>query len=221
MIWLAVAAGGALGSMARHGVNILFAHVLERASPYATGAVNLIGSAMIGLLAALIATGRLHMSTEARTFVFVAGYVTVWGLFGVLATVAQRGLDALSLLSPTMAANSTAFGGVVLVAAGIYQITPLKRACLKHCRAPAHFLSRYWRKGTLGAFRMGLRLGAYCLGCCWILMALLFVGGVMNLLWIAAISGFVLLEKTLPFGETGSRIAGATAIGAGILSIAI
>ena len=104
----------------------------------------------------------------------------------------------------------------VLVAAGSYQLTPLKHACLKHCRAPAHFLSRYWRPGTLGAFRMGLRLGAYCLGCCWILMALLFVGGVMNLLWIAAISGFVLLEKTLPFGERGSRIAGATAIIAGI-----
>ena len=154
------------------------------------------------------------------TFLFVAGYVAVWGLFGVLATVAQRGLDADSLLSPTMASNSTVFGGVVLVAAGIYQLTPLKHACLKHCRAPAHFLSRYWRKGTLGAFRMGLRLGAYCLGCCWILMALLFVGGVMNLLWIAAISGFVLLEKTLPVGERGSRIAGAAAIGAGILSFA-
>ena len=155
------------------------------------------------------------------TFVFVAGYVTVWGLFGVLATVAQRELDAVSLLSPTMASNSAVFGGVVLVAAGLYQLTPLKHACLNHCRAPAHFLSRYWRTGTLGAFQMGLRLGAYCLGCCWILMALLFVGGVMNLLWIAAISGFVLLEKTLPFGDRGSRIAGATAIGAGILSIAI
>ena len=156
-----------------------------------------------------------------RTFVFVAGYVTVWGLFAVLATVAQRGLDAVSLLSPTMASNSTVFGGVVLVAAGLYQISPLKHACLQHCRAPAHFLSRYWRKGTLGAFGMGLRLGAYCLGCCWILMALLFVGGVMNLLWIAAISGFVLLEKTVPVGERGSRIAGVTAIGVGILSIAI
>jgi predicted metal-binding membrane protein len=155
------------------------------------------------------------------TFVFVAGYVTIWGLFGILATLAQRGLDAATLLSPTMASNSTVFGGAVLVGAGIYQLTPLKHACLKHCRAPAHFLSRYWRRGTIGAFRMGLRLGAYCLACCWILMALLFVGGVMNLLWIAAIAGFVLLEKTLPFGERGSRIAGATAIGAGILSMAV
>ena len=155
------------------------------------------------------------------TFLFVAGYVAVWGLFGVVATLAQRGLDAVSLLSPTMASNSAVFGGVLLVTAGIYQLTPLKHACLNHCRAPAHFLSRYWRKGTLGAFRMGLRLGAYCLGCCWILMALLFVGGVMNVLWIAAISAFVLLEKTLPLGDRGSRIAGATAIGAGILSIAI
>lgn len=155
------------------------------------------------------------------TFVFVAGYVTVWGLFGVLATLAQRGLDAATLLSPMMASKSTLFGGAVLVAAGIYQLTPLKHACLRHCRAPAHFLSRYWRRGTFGAYRMGLRLGAYCLGCCWILMALLFVGGVMNVFWIAAIAAFVLLEKTLPYGEKGSRIAGATAIGAGILSMAI
>ena len=155
------------------------------------------------------------------TFVFVAGYATIWGIFAVLATLAQWGLDAAAVLSPTMASNSTVFGAAVLVAAGVYQLTPLKHACLRHCRAPAHFLSRYWRTGTVGAFRMGLRLGAYCLGCCWIVMALLFVGGVMNLLWIAAIAVFVLLEKTLPFGEKGSRIAGATAIGAGILSILV
>ena len=155
------------------------------------------------------------------TVVFVAGYVTIWGVFSVLATLAQRGLDAATLLSPTMASNGAVFGGVVLVAAGIYQLTPLKHACLRQCRAPAHFLSRYWRTGTVGAFRMGLRLGTYCLGCCWILMALLFVGGVMNLLWIAAISAFVLVEKTVPFGEIGSRIAGATAIGAGVLSLVV
>ena len=155
------------------------------------------------------------------TFVFVAGYVTMWGLFAVLATLAQRGLDAAAVLSPTMTSKSTVFGGAVLVAAGVYQLTPLKHACLKHCRAPAHFLSRYWRRGAIGAFAMGLRLGAYCLGCCWILMALLFVGGVMNLLWIAAIAGFVLLEKTLPFGEKGSAVAGAAAIGAGVLSLVV
>jgi len=171
--------------------------------------------------AAVARKAAAQRSPVPPTFVFVAGYVTVWGLFSVFATLAQRGLDAASLLSPTMAANSTVFGGAVLVAAGIYQFTPLKHACLQHCRAPAHFLSNYWRRGTVGAFRMGLRLGTYCLGCCWILMALLFVGGVMNLLWIAAIAGFVLIEKTLPFGESGSRIAGATAIGAGILSMAL
>ena len=171
--------------------------------------------------AAVARKAAAQRSPLPPTFVFVAGYVTMWGLFSVLATLAQRGLDAATLLSPTMASNSTLFGGAVLVAAGVYQLTPLKHACLKHCRAPAHFLSRYWRRGAIGAFLIGLRLGAYCLGCCWILMALLFVGGVMNLLWIAAIAGFVLLEKTLPFGETGSRIAGATAIGAGVLSLVV
>src|SRR6202162_6654935 len=119
-----------------------------------------------------------------------------------------------------MASNSAVFGGVLLVAAGSYQLTPLKHACLRHCRAPAHFLSQYWRKGTIGAFRMGLRLGAYCLGCCWILMALLFVGGVMNLLWIAAIAGFVLLEKTLPYARIGGRVVGGGMILVGLLDVA-
>jgi predicted metal-binding membrane protein len=108
-----------------------------------------------------------------------------------------------------------------VIAAGLYQLTPLKNACLKNCRTPAHFMSRYWRSGHLGAFRMGMRLGAYCVGCCWILMALLFVGGVMNLLWIAAIAISVLLEKTIPFGDIGGRVAGAAMILVGALSLAL
>jgi predicted metal-binding membrane protein len=120
-----------------------------------------------------------------------------------------------------MVSTSTRFGAALLIAAGIYQFTPLKNACLKNCRAPAHFISRYWRTGTLGAFRLGLRFGAYCVGCCWILMALLFVGGVMNLLWIAAIAIFVLLEKTIPFGDVSGRIAGAAMILVGALSLAL
>ena len=142
------------------------------------------------------------------TFVFVAGYVAMWAVFSLVATVAQRGLDQAALLSPMMVSNSAVFGAALLIAAGVYQLTPLKNACLRNCRAPAHFLSRHWRTGTLGAFRMGLRLGAYCLGCCWILMGLLFVGGVMNLLWIAAIAVFVLLEKTLPFGDVRWTVRG-------------
>ena len=156
----------------------------------------------------------------APTFVFVTGYITMWTIFSLVATTAQHGLDQTALLSPMMVSTSPRFGAALLIAAGIYQLTPLKNTCLKNCRTPAHFLSRYWRTGNFGAFRMGLRLGAYCVGCCWILMGLLFVGGVMNLLWIAAIAIFVLLEKTIPFGDVGGRIAGAALILVGALSLA-
>jgi predicted metal-binding membrane protein len=115
--------------------------------------------------------------------------------------------------------RSASLGAVLLITAGVYQFTPLKNACLRNCRSPAHFLSHHWRAGNVGAFHMGLRLGAYCMGCCWILMGLLFVGGVMNLLWIAAIGVFILLEKTIPFGEVGGRVAGAAMILAGAISL--
>jgi predicted metal-binding membrane protein len=157
----------------------------------------------------------------APTFVFVTGYITMWATFSLVATVAQHALDQAALLSPMMVSASARLGAAILIAAGLYQLTPLKNACLKNCRAPAHFISRYWRTGNLGAFRMGLRLGAYCVGCCWILMALLFVGGVMNLLWIAAIAIFVLLEKTIPFGDVSGRVVGAAMILFGALSLAL
>jgi predicted metal-binding membrane protein len=162
----------------------------------------------------------LHNSV-APTFVFVTGYLSMWAIFSLVATLAQRALDQAALLSPMMVSTSPVFGAALLIAAGIYQLTPLKNACLRNCRAPAHFLSRYWRNGNLGAFRMGLRLGVYCVGCCWILMGLLFVGGVMNLLWIAAIAVFVLLEKTIPFGAVGGRFAGVAMILLGGLSLVL
>jgi predicted metal-binding membrane protein len=152
--------------------------------------------------------------------VFVAGYLTVWALFSVAATGVQNGLDRLALLSPSMVSASPYLGGALLIVAGLYELTALKDACLAHCRAPAHFISQHWRGGATGAFRMGLGLGSYCLGCCWVLMGLLFVGGVMNLLWIAALAVFILLEKTLPFAKTGGRVIGAAMIVAGGLSLA-
>jgi predicted metal-binding membrane protein len=155
----------------------------------------------------------------APTFVFVAGYLAVWGLFAIAATAAQRGFDQLAVLSPTMVSVSPVFGGLLLVAAGLYELTPLKRTCLEQCRAPAHFVSRHWHGGQLGALRMGAELGAYCLGCCWVLMGLLFLGGVMNLLWVAAIGVFILLEKTLPFAENAGRVVGAVMIFVGLLSV--
>ena len=173
------------------------------------------------LYAAVARKAAAQHNPLPSTFVFVTGYVAMWTIFSLLATIAQQGLDQAALLSPMMSSKSPQLGAALLIAAGVYQLTPLKNACLRNCRAPAHFLSRYWRTGNLGAFRMGLRLGAYCLGCCWILMGLLFVGGVMNLLWIAAIAIFILLEKTIPFGDVSGRFAGAAMILVGALVLAL
>ena len=154
------------------------------------------------------------------TAVFVAGYITMWSLFSVGATLAQWGLDQAALLSPMMVSNSPTLGAGLLIAAGAYQLTPIKDACLQHCRTPGPFFSMHWRQGIGGAFRMGIEHGAYCLGCCWILMGLLFFGGVMNLLWIAAIAAFVFVEKVIPLGAQGGRVAGVGMILLGLLTLA-
>ncbi|HUF91550.1 MAG TPA: DUF2182 domain-containing protein [Candidatus Limnocylindria bacterium] len=150
------------------------------------------------------------------TGVFVLGYVVVWSAFSVLAALLQWALHAAALLSPAMTGTSPLAGGALLVAAGLFQLTPLKRICLSRCRSPLSFLMTEWREGARGAFIMGVRHGVYCVGCCWVLMGLLFVAGVMNLLWVAAIAGFVLIEKVVPYGEHTSRVAGAVLIAAGV-----
>lgn len=157
-----------------------------------------------------------HVSTG----VFLLGYLAVWAGFSLLATTAQWGLQAASLLSPMMASTSPILGGVLLLAAGTYQWTPLKYACLRHCRSPMGFILNDWREGSRGAFLMGLKHGGYCVGCCWFLMALLFVAGVMNLLWVAAIAGFVLLEKVTPAGHRVGRLAGVLLVAGGAWMIA-
>lgn len=132
--------------------------------------------------------------------IFVAGYVAIWVAFSVLAAVAQWLLHREALLSPAMASSSAWLGGLLLLAAGIFQFTPLKHACLTQCRAPFDFIMTRWREGARGAFRMGLEHGLFCAGCCWALMGLLFVTGVMNIFWIAAITLLVGLEKLFPRG---------------------
>jgi predicted metal-binding membrane protein len=148
--------------------------------------------------------GRPFISTG----VFAAGYLVAWGVFSALATGSQWTLERLGLLSPMMTATSYWLGGSILLAAGIWQLTPIKGICLRHCRSPMGFLVQSWRPGRTGAFRMGLEHGAFCLGCCWFLMGLLFFGGVMNLFWIIGLAAFVLLEKTVPMGSWIGRIAG-------------
>jgi predicted metal-binding membrane protein len=139
---------------------------------------------------------------------FLAGYLAAWTAFGAAAAAAQEGLRSAALLSPEMAANSRWIARALLVAAGIFQWTPLKNACLRHCRSPLGFLLTEWRDGRVGALYMGWRHGLYCVGCCWLLMALLFVVGVMNLVWVAALAAFVIVEKILPAGPIVARLAG-------------
>jgi len=154
------------------------------------------------------------------TMIFVLGYLVVWTIYSVAAGVVQTALHAAALLSPAMTATSPLLAGGLLVAAGVFQWTPLKRACLAACRSPLSFLMSGWREGRGGALVMGLRHGLYCLGCCWALMALLFVAGVMNLLWVAAIAVAVLVEKVVPRGDRVGRLAGVVLIAAGVLLVA-
>ena len=154
-----------------------------------------------------------HESPRLRIALFTLGYVLTWLGFSAAATTAQWALAELALLSPMMTGTSPLLAAAIFAIAGIYQFTPLKHACLAHCRAPVYFLSTHWRKGDLGALRMGLHHGAYCVGCCWFLMALLFVGGVMNLLWVATIAAFVLLEKVVPKGFWITHISGLLMLG--------
>ena len=151
---------------------------------------------------------------------FVSGYVAVWSAFALAATTLQWGLDRAALLSPHMATISPVLGGAILIAAGVYQWTPLKDACLGLCRSPVAFVMGHWRPGTGGAFRMGVEHGTFCVGCCWALMALLFVGGVMNLLWVAAITAAVLAEKLAPKGGWIARATGAALVLCGTWVIA-
>ncbi len=146
---------------------------------------------------------------------FVSGYLVMWIVFSLIATTAQWGLDRAALLSPMMVSNSAGLGAFLMITAGVYQWLPIKDKCLQQCRSPAEFISRHWRKGRVGAFQMGLSHGVFCLGCCWLLMSLLFVGGVMNLLWIATITLFVLFEKILPLGKLGGRLVGIGMIATG------
>ena len=163
---------------------------------------------MILLFAAVNRRAREDGGRHVPTAAFVLGYLLVWGGFSALATGAQWGLVRAALLSPMMAASSVVLGGVLLIAAGSWQLTPLKHACLRHCRSPFAFVSRHWRPGAGGAVRMGVLHGAFCLGCCWVLMGLLFYGGVMNPVWIIGLALFVLVEKCVPFGHAVGALSG-------------
>jgi predicted metal-binding membrane protein len=172
----------------------------------------------------LYARAMRHAQKEERlasavvpTATFASGYLLVWLAFSLAATAAQWGLEQAGLVhAMAMWSIDSTLTGAVLIAAGIYQLTPLKRTCLRQCRAPAQFLSRHWRPGSAGALRLGAVHGLNCVGCCWVLMALLFAGGIMNLVWIAGIALFILLEKVAPHGPLVGRLSGAVLLAAGL-----
>lgn len=157
--------------------------------------------------------------TRAATAGFIGGYLLMWAGFSLAAVFAQWILEQSGFLSPMMTTTNQLLGACLLLAAGIWQLTPLKTVCLRHCRSPIGYLSSHWRQGSRGAFRMGIEHGLYCLGCCWFLMILLFYGGVMNLVWIIGLALLVLIEKLAPFGFRVARLMGlALIVGGGWLA---
>ena len=183
-------------------------------------AMMLPSAAPMILLYARVARHAQAGAALAPSASFAGVYVAVWTAFSLAATLAQWLLTQVGVVSDaTMALGDARVGGALLIAAGLYQLTPLKRMCLAHCRSPLSILTTHWRPGISGAVRLGLAHGGYCLGCCWLIMALLFVGGVMNLVWVVALAAIVLAEKVLPYGERVGQGAGALALFAGIALI--
>jgi predicted metal-binding membrane protein len=177
---------------------------------------------MILLFATVNRKQRETAHPHVATSIFAVGYLAAWAGFSLVAVILQWGFERTGILSPMLVGTNVIFGGVLLLAAGVYQLTPIKHACLRHCRSPLAFLSTHWRRGARGALRMGLVHGAFCVGCCWFLMGLLFFGGVMNLYWIAGLALFVLFEKTVPAGHWIGYATGVALLvwGAGMLALA-
>jgi len=178
-------------------------------------AMMLPGAAPMILTYARIA-GSSEGASAAGPWAFAGGYVVIWTMFSAAATVTQSALQHFAIISNGLS-TAPIVSAAILVGAGVYQLTPLKQACLGHCQSPVAFFMTHWRAGTAGAFRMGLAHGTYCVGCCWMLMALLFAVGVMNLAWVAALSAFVLLEKLTPYPRAIARSTGAVMIACGLL----
>ncbi|MAF47203.1 MAG: DUF2182 domain-containing protein [Rhodospirillales bacterium] len=221
--WLYILAGAGIDMEARSSGAAMISMALDRTPAYFALMFAMWWVMMVAMMLPSAAPMVLFFATINRkshdrgqdyvpTAIFAAGYLVAWGGFSLLAVILQWGLDRWVLLSPMMATSSADLGGALLIGAGIYQLTPLKHACLRHCRSPFELIAHRWRTGAGGAFRMGIEYGLFCLGCCWVLMALLFYGGVMNLWWIAGLALYVLIEKLTPAGHRLGRFTGALLI---------
>jgi len=219
LVLIAALAWGYLWDLARDPMALCMVNMhpwsaADLGALFAMWAVMMVGmmipsaSPMILALAGVNRARRAKSLPYAPTSAFALGYAAAWTGFSLLATLAQEALHSAALVSSMGVGTSGFLGGALLVATGIFQWTPLKDACLRHCRSPLGFILTEWRDGTTGAFQMGLRHGVYCVGCCWLLMALLWVVGVMNLWWVAAIAAFVLIEKVAGQGPWIARATG-------------
>jgi predicted metal-binding membrane protein len=211
-------------------MNIHLHHSIDFAPAFLMWTVMMIAMMLPSALPFVFAFGAEHRRRRARNLpyvpagVFLAGYFAIWTAFSAVAALLQqvlhRGALLSSMVNATIAnAPSSVFAGALLIAAGVYQWTPFKDACLRHCRSPLSFLLSDWREGSLGAFRMGIDHGLFCLGCCWLLMVLPFAAGLMNLMWMAAITVFILIEKGAPAGQWFGKIGGVALTGVGIWMI--
>lgn len=214
--WIVPAALDMQGSMRGLAAWMMQAHWDLRyfALMFGMWVVMMAGMMLPSAAPALLLYGRIVRSDARvtqplrRVYAFAAGYLAAWCGFSLLATLLQWSLAESSLLTPMLRLHSAALGSLLLAFAGAYQLTPLKRVCLAGCRSPGAYISSNWRPGFAGALRLGFGYGLYCLGCCWALMLLLFVGGIMSLVWIAAITLAVLVEKLAPFGAQSARAGG-------------
>jgi len=216
------------GIMAKHGIHHMAGHgamqsaITPRLTAWGaeeTGMTFIMWAVMmaammlptaIPMVLAFMIVNRRRESGGAivPVWAFTSGYLSIWTVYSAGATVAQWGLLRAALLSPVTLVSGPVLGGILLITAGIFQWTPWKDACMVKCRNPIGFLLTHWRPGNMGAFKLGTRYGLYCVGCCWLLMMLSFALGVMNLVWMAALSVFMLIEKISPVGRFISRAAG-------------
>lgn len=185
--------------------------------------IMMIGMMLPTALRSIMFYARINAQSVKRGKVFVsgywfaAGYMLIWTLFSVIATILQGLLSQADLLSSMMVSSSYLFSSALLILSGMWQLSPIKNSCLAHCQSPVDFLASNYRPGISNAIWLGIKHGAFCLGCCWLIMCLLFVGGVMNLLWVAGITAFILAEKLLPVRNSHVYLSGWAMIASGML----
>jgi len=224
-LWIVVMANDMYGSMSGASAWMMSAvwdvqHLLLLWAMWAVMMTAMMLPSATPLVVLYGVAARSQGTAGRQTWALVAGYLLVWMAFSLGATALQRVLASLLLISPMMAIISSPVAATLLFIAGVYQLTPVKQACLRACQSPLGFLTSRWRAGASGAFTIGLEHGVYCVGCCWAMMLLLFAGGVMNLTVIAALTAFVAFERLAPFGLYGARVSGVLLMGVGVWMLA-